>query len=700
MLNGIDDIDWFALDGAYGPCTEAPDILRAIASPDPEKAGEGRYDFFSSIWHQNTVYPVTAEVIPFLVELAGTPGVHQRDHLLHALGSLCDPDQVNGEARNLVRASVAVHSGPLLPLLTDPDPEIRAQAAYAAAWSGPHFTDALRERWAVETHPAVRAMLLPGLAMLDPVAAGPLLDDALHDPAPQVRAAAAVALTRTGQPLPDGALEAVGSAFAEANPYENAWSGQHPGWQLVFRAAGTASARVLAARMAAATDPEARVRLAHILADRFHGSRSAAADLLPVVRDLFTDPDPKVRDAAGFAVLAAGEAAAPLADVLIADGGHDALDVLVRLGHPGYAPLLLAAWAAGESPRVLDTFTHPEPPPFDPAVLTAIRERLARPPARHSSLFAASMAGDPVGDLLHVLRSWGPAAAGAVPEIVACLPHHPAAAAPALAAILPTTLPATDPTAFSEVSPAANPVALAAIPALTARAEAGDVRCGHAVLRLTGDAAPLVTAAAHLLGTDSGSAFELDLVADAGPAAAPLLPLLTRWFTGAAEPDHGQRRTQVAAARVAWRATGDTGPFLPTLRALVRAGFGPGGLAADLLTETGEGADLTHEIRRLLNSDWYARSRAARALHRLGVPAEDLVPALLTAVASGHRDAHDALNTLATIRAVTAVPALTTMADRDERHPASAPGDLSWNDDLFRRHLRTTIVALTPVTGR
>ncbi|GGN66191.1 hypothetical protein GCM10010112_28350 [Actinoplanes lobatus] len=675
MLNGIDDIDWFALDGAYGPCTEAPDILRAIASPDPEKAGEGRYDFFSSIWHQNTVYPVTAEVVPFLVELAGTPGVHRRDHLLHALGSLCDPDQVNGDAREEVRASVAVHSGPLLPLLTDPDPEIRAQAAYAAAWSGPHFTGALRERWAVETHPAVRAMLLPGLAMLDPVAAGPLLDAALHDPAPQVRAAAAVALTRAGQPLPAAALEAVGSAFAEADPYENAWSGQRPGWQLVFRAADTASARVLAGRMAAATGPEARVRLAHILADRFHGSRSAPADLLPVVRDLFTDPDPKVRDAAGSAVRAAGEAAAPLAEVLIADGGHDALDVLVRLGHPGYAPLLLAAWAAGESPRVLDAFTHPEPPPFDPAVLAAVRERLTRPPARHSSLFAASMAGDPIGDLLHVLRSWGPAAAGAVPEIIACLPHHAATAAPALAAI--------------------GPAARSAVPALTARAEAGDVRCGHAVLRLTGDAGPLVTASAHLLGTDSASAYELDLVADAGPAAAPLLPLLTRWFTGAAESDHGQRRTQVAAARVAWRATGGTGPFLPTLRVLVRAGFGPGGLAADLLTETGEGADLTHEIRRLLNADWYARSRAARALHRLGVPAGELVPALLTAVASGHRDAHDALHTLVTIRAVTAVPALTTMADRDERHPASAPGDLSWNDDLFRHRLRTTIATLT-----
>ncbi|MBO3739012.1 hypothetical protein [Actinoplanes flavus] len=88
MLDGLDDIDWSALDGAYGPCTAAPDILRAIASGDPEAAGEGRYEFASSIWHQGTVYPATAEVIPFLVELAITPGVHRRDHLLRTLGAL------------------------------------------------------------------------------------------------------------------------------------------------------------------------------------------------------------------------------------------------------------------------------------------------------------------------------------------------------------------------------------------------------------------------------------------------------------------------------------------------------------------------------------------------------------------------------------------------------------------------------------
>ncbi|MET7400550.1 hypothetical protein ABZS66_44440 [Dactylosporangium sp. NPDC005572] len=88
MLAGLTDIDWAAYDGAYGPATEAPGILQAIADPDPEVAGEGRYDFGSSIWHQGTVYPVTVVVVPFLAELATTPGVHRRDHLLYTLGTV------------------------------------------------------------------------------------------------------------------------------------------------------------------------------------------------------------------------------------------------------------------------------------------------------------------------------------------------------------------------------------------------------------------------------------------------------------------------------------------------------------------------------------------------------------------------------------------------------------------------------------
>ncbi len=38
------------------------------------------------------VYPVTVVAVPFLVELATTPGVHEREQLLVTLGMLTDPE--------------------------------------------------------------------------------------------------------------------------------------------------------------------------------------------------------------------------------------------------------------------------------------------------------------------------------------------------------------------------------------------------------------------------------------------------------------------------------------------------------------------------------------------------------------------------------------------------------------------------------
>ncbi|MFG2043849.1 hypothetical protein [Dactylosporangium sp. NPDC048998] len=40
-----------------------------MADPDLEAADEGRDGFYSSIWHQGSVYPVTVVAVPFLVEL-------------------------------------------------------------------------------------------------------------------------------------------------------------------------------------------------------------------------------------------------------------------------------------------------------------------------------------------------------------------------------------------------------------------------------------------------------------------------------------------------------------------------------------------------------------------------------------------------------------------------------------------------------
>ena len=699
VLHGIDDIDWSGLDGACGPCTEAPDILRAIASPDAEVADEGRYELFSSIWHQGTVYPVTAEVVPFLVELATTPGVHRREDLLRILGELCDPDQVDGTEQARVRAAVAVHSGPLRPLLDDPDPVIRLHAAYAAAWSGPHFADTLRQRWAAETDPGVRATVLAGLTHLGPDASAALLDAALRDPEPPLRAVAALALVRAGRPIPAAALQPVGAAFAELEPFDNPWSGESSAWERVFGATAPDAAAVLAAPLAGAGVPATRTLLLHSINARFRRSRSAVPHLMPLVVALLGDPEPQVRSNAASAARAAGEGAAPFfglpavtpsgrtaADRLFGvarSGNAAASEVVVRLGLPGFAGTIAAVREAGTAYEVLDGAE----PPFHPEALAVIRQAIGSPAAPD----APPASWQDIAALLGVLRSWGPSAADAVPEITALLGSHPGPAITALAAM--------------------GAAALPTVPDLTVLAEHGNIRAGHLVLRLTGDPGPLVRAAAETLREpaistdDFPGTYELpdDLrrLADAGPAAAGLAPVLARWLTGVAGEEHELRYVQVGAARVVWRATGDTGAVLPTLRAVIRRGFAPAGDAAALLADIGAGEDLVPQLRQLLKAEPRARIGAALALYRLGAPPADLAARLVSALRSGWHGSEAALDALVTVGAVTAVPALTDLADRDERLPVSGLGDAARADDRLRRRIRATIAALTalPSTG-
>ncbi|MFC6023713.1 hypothetical protein ACFP2T_47120 [Plantactinospora solaniradicis] len=697
MLDGLDDIDWASYDGAYGPCSEAPDILRAMASPDPEVAGEGRFDFASSIWHQGTVYPVTAVAVPFLIELASTPGVDKREHLLRVLGDLCDPDQTGGKDQPDVRAAVAVHSGPLMPLLVDPDPRIRECAAYAVANCGPHALDALRERWTAETEPAVRAVLLPGLALRDPAGSAGLLRSAARSEPLAVRAAAALATIRAGLSLPPDVLGPVAEALGHPENGDNPWR-RHDGLLgEILAAVDGDTARTLVGGVATASASQARVRVAAASGGRFRRSRAAPTQLLPVLRHLFTDADPEVRIAAVDAAVLAGEAAATVATELAAialsgaaaegrdrDGAATALGVLVRLDDPGHRAALLATWESGRDPWAVALFDA-YPISFDPAVLAAVRHRLAvlggsgstRPDgAGPSTSFAALTPENVACRLVQLLGAWGPAAADAVDEITAVLPLAEGVV----------------PGALADLGPAALPT----VPLLRERAETGDVRSGHAVLRLTGDAGPLVAAASIRLARQPRYvAWELRLVADAGTAAAPLLPVLQPWLTGTTKPLHDHRYDQVAAAQVAWRATGDPGLVLPTLRAVLRAGAAPTGVAASCLADIDAGAELAPELWKVLRrGDRLGRVGTARALWRFGAAVDDLTGPLLDVVADPVTD-DGAVELLVEMGATGAVPGLADLAERDERVVTAGFPDPVWSDDRLRHRLRAAVSALS-----
>ncbi|WP_203829341.1 hypothetical protein [Actinoplanes palleronii] len=343
MTDEWDVIDWARLDGAHGPATEAPAILRAIASPDPEAAGEGRFAFYSSLHHQGSVYPATVAAIPFLADLAMRPGVHGRDELLDSLGLLCAP----GTSSAGTRAAVAAVSDRLRPALHDPDVAVREAAVSALARSGPAHGFALRERWAAETVPQIRAALLCAMALYEPVPPAGLLRAAMAEPFP-VPLAAAGLLARAGV-----ALSAEEIAFAAAQldvdePWDSPWR-ERDLIDLLDAAGAAALIDALVARPAAS----ARVRAARCLAARFRRWRSAPAALMDRLVRLLGDPDPAVREAAAGAAFEAGRAAAAAADqlALIAEESTTALDVLLRLGDPraGAAP---APAGAGARPTV------------------------------------------------------------------------------------------------------------------------------------------------------------------------------------------------------------------------------------------------------------------------------------------------------------------------------------------------------------
>ncbi|GAB7046530.1 hypothetical protein [Catenuloplanes indicus] len=655
MGNAWDTIDWAAFDGAYGPATETPGILAAIASEDPEVADDGRFEFYSSLHHQGTVYAATVQAVPFLIELAVRPGVHQRDHLLRTVGALCDPQQTNGEQR-AVHAAVARLSGLLLPALDDPDPGVREAAAYALAHADSRHVPALAARRASETVPVVRASLLLGTAPHPPG----LLRDALTEPFP-VPAAAAVLLARARHPLTADQLTRVYATTATwQGPWSDTVSGR-PGDLTRFL-----DLDGLTTLTDALTTGPARRDLAHGLADRFRSSRAAASALAGRLAPLLADPEQDVRSAAVDAALAAGTACAVLADALatlaadpVGDAPDEALGLLIRLRDPRWSGLLVSAWERGRDPQVTTLFGDISPP-YDAEILHAVRRRLRMLAGEPE---AGKWAAAPQVGLVQLLGGWGPAAADAVPEIIAAYERAFGVAADALASI--------------------GPSALSAVSMLKDRALGGDLRAGHAVWRLTGETEALVSAVLAKRGR--GAAWDLRRAGEAGTALAPAVPRLREWLAQAGDADE-----RIMVARALWRATGDPAEALPTLTEVLAGGHP--GAGAGLAAEIGTPEHRPHLRRMLRHQPWHVQVDAIRALHRLGVPAEELTAPLLDLL---DRASDIQVNLLVEMRAVTAIPALTALAEQPERVVRSGFRDYPWQDDALRERLRAAVAALS-----
>lgn len=82
MLKGLDDIPWGKLTHAYGSADDVPSQLRRLASTDEGARKNVWHQLYGNIYHQGTVYEATAYAVPFLIRLAQTPSVPERDEIM------------------------------------------------------------------------------------------------------------------------------------------------------------------------------------------------------------------------------------------------------------------------------------------------------------------------------------------------------------------------------------------------------------------------------------------------------------------------------------------------------------------------------------------------------------------------------------------------------------------------------------------
>ena len=230
MLESLDGVDWAAVEHAYGPATDVPDLLRALCSPDPAARKQARHALFGTIVHQGTRYAATAPAVPFLAELVLAPDTPDRHRLVWlltyaaigydaaslpagivegTLDELARTTNTEGDEREYGPWALAAYQAvqaiapSLLPLLDDDDARLRRAVAHLLAWF-PRWArmslPRLRARLAAEPDPDAKAAMLVALGLLagarGETGDAPRLARLLEDTDVVVRWAAAVALAR------------------------------------------------------------------------------------------------------------------------------------------------------------------------------------------------------------------------------------------------------------------------------------------------------------------------------------------------------------------------------------------------------------------------------------------------------------------------------------------------------------------------
>ncbi|MFE5587634.1 hypothetical protein [Kitasatospora sp. NPDC056531] len=583
-LADLDAHPWASVSHAYGPAEDLPDLLRALAEGGGD-AEEAISELYSCILHQGTVFPASADAVPYLARIAAAE--YGAAEVLCLLGGLAESEDECGIAPGAVRVAVAAQIPVLIPLLAHEEADVRS----LAAWTVGHTRDteaapaALRSRWVAEADPGVRAELLVALGRVDlsgaTIEARALLGGST--PAPLRLAALYVALDAQ-EPWTDAHLHAALGVLPSGELTVDRY-GMHRRTALravvdglLGRGTETDRESAFALLDAALRNPRPEVRAEAVSAadHACYLSRSAPQRLVPAIAPLAAEhPASTLLGKLGPAAAEAAPVLAELAARPDDEAADQALAELVRIAPRQAAPML--ARDLDRRPRALDAAGDYHGPafPFDPALLTAVRARLA----------ADGLGTNETIDLVHLLRRWGPQAAAALVELYAVLPRCQYAAT-AIAAVA-----ADSPQAERE---RAGAVLRAATGFLAARAH-------HT---LTGDTAVLLRAAAEGLTVPREVTEAARAAADLGAVAAGLLPALRAAVSEDAEPTIPQLDLDIAIATALWQIAGDAEEAVTIL--------------ASVLDRTAG------------NQLWYRGTvvRALRAVRNLGAAARPLVPRL------------------------------------------------------------------------
>ncbi|MGW6536277.1 hypothetical protein ACWGBV_27990 [Streptomyces sp. NPDC055051] len=584
MLTGIDAIDWTTLQHAYGDASDVPEMLRGLLSADADER-EGALDaLHGTVHHQGDVHDSTVACLPFLFEIATTPGPAGRGDVVELLRSIHgdgrDPEELDFWSddeeeyeewcRLLARAEADVRSraGSLLPLLADADPGVRRAVPGALA-------QLLPDPEAVRDALVARLPAEPDEAVLRAVAAA-LGDLAVRETglAASVADALETLVGRPGGGLPLAALTALARCAPDRLPAPDVTT------RLAAQEVRTAVSGAPAPE-APPSDPEPsdtligylrRLRARHTAGARAPWATELLGELHAALGDRVEARFALVADQLGGAEREQRRAAVDMAGALLTGwrGPHEEpvrlLGELALRSDPA-----LAREAAGELRRLAVVGA--------PAA-EALAERVARgpglpPQARwHETSYGAALGalaaqGDrrAVPGLAEVLRY------GHVPEELPVWlermgPGTAALLGPALTARLGSMVGA----GRSSFAEALLGAAAVAAPEAAAEAALGYLRLdGQARIRSRGPA--------------------LRVLARLGVGAAPALPLLLRLADGAGD-------AETAAALWAAGGSGVTGRVLELL-------------AAGLRSER-----------------WQDRHEALRAVARVGPAAAPLLPAL------------------------------------------------------------------------